>query len=377
MKSLLPDVSRNPYYVYAPPYVQTSAGVRVLHLLCHWLNRSGERAYIAPILYSANPVNPDLQTPLLRPEIVERHAKQGCTPIVIYPETESGNQLDADCVVRYVLNTPGHLAGDRTYPPEEMVWAYSRHLASQCERCDGVLHMPVVDQNLFKPDPAAERSGSVFYAAKYRQVHGQEVFDMPEGAIEITRDLPDSQTTEEVAQLLKTTETFYCFENTAMAIEAVLCGAPAVFMPNPYLDKPIALDELGWDGYAWGNEPKEIERARASVGQGQMNYERLVEKFFTQLEDFIERTQEKALGIAQSKKREHEAQTLVKVPADVSPAAAAASVTYSGVALFNSREIAGQIRSRPKWRFHEWFRIVRALNVVALRSILKAFSFKR
>jgi hypothetical protein len=383
METLLPNVSRHPYYISAPPYVQSSAGIRVMHLLCHWLNRKGERAFIAPSSYAPKLINPDLLTPLLQPEIVSHHSEQGVVPIVLYPETETGNRMNAECVVRYVLNTPGHLAGDTTYGPLDMVWAYSEHLQTQCARCDGVLHMPVVDQNMFKPNPNVERKGSVFYAAKYRQVHHQEVFGLPEDAIEITRDLPGSQTPPEIAQLLQTAETFYCFENSAMAIEAVLCGTPAVFMPNPYLDKPIALAELGWDGYAWGADPEEIERARATVEQGQENYSRLVDTFLTQLDAYIAGTQKTAQECADARaKRRVQSNTVSDFAFDLSVPvpeveSATPAVTFDNNAMFNSRQIADGIRGKRKWRFNEWFRIVRALNVIAVRSILQAGGLRR
>lgn len=382
METLLPDVSRHPYYISAPPYVQSSAGIRVLHLLCHWLNRKGERAFVSPSSYAPKLVNYDLLTPLLLPEIIDHHRDQGVMPIVVYPETEMGNRMNADCVVRYVLNTPGHLAGDKVFGTHDMVWAYSGHLQRQCVRCDGILHMPVVDQNMFRLDPGAQRTHDVFYAAKYQQVHHQEVFGLPEGAIEITRDLPDSQTPSEIATLLQTAKTFYCFENSAMAIEAVLCGTPAVFMPSPYLDKPIALDELGWDGYAWGTAPEEIARARSSVGRGQLNYGRLVDAFHAQLDVFIADTQktahERAVIRTQQRGRPALVANLPPDPSAPTPEASAPpTVTYDSNAMFNSRQIANAIRGKTKWRFHEWFRIVRALNVIAVRSILKASRLQR
>jgi len=398
METLLPDVSRHPYYISTPPYVQTSAGIRVLHLLCHWLNLRGERAFVVPSSHSPRPQSPDLLTPLLVPEILEHHERQGKLPIVIYPETEAGNRLQADFVVRYVLNTPGHLAGEKIFSPRDLVWAYSEYLRTRCERCDGVLHMPVVDQNLFRPDPAARRKGVVFYAAKYRQVHGQKPFGMPEDAIEITRDVPGSQIAPEVARLLQTCETFYCFENTAMAIEAVLCGTPAVFMPNDYLEKPIALDELGWDGYAWGNNPAEVARARATVAKGQENYERLIGRFHDQLANFVLTTQGKASERQATRSVSGETAkpsvfVVVGTPEPVSPDPVSEIVpaeqpapeptplpdfpVLQAIDTFRSREIAATIRNRNKWRFHEWFRIVRALNVVAVRSILRSLGLAR
>lgn len=361
--SLVPDLSTNPYYIVAPRYVQNSAGIRVLHLLCHWLNRLGERAYIVPLGQYDQLTSPDLLTPLLTPELVAHHTAQGRMPIVVYPEVARGNLLNADCVVRYVLNVPGLLGGDQTYPSEEMVWAYSQQLAEMCERFDGVLHMPVIDQNVFYPVDSQVRSGAVFYAAKFQTIHGQKVFGLPDDAVEITRGQPKSQTPAEIARLLQSAEVFYCFENTALATEAVLCGCPAVFMPNPYLNKPIALDELGWDGYAWGADPAEVDRARRTVSQGQANYSLTVETFFEQFRRFVHATQARAEEIARERTEDAATTSIDRTIVVSSPA----------VSLFNSRHVAADIRGRKTWRFSEWFRLVRALNAVAVRTIINAF----
>ncbi len=290
-EQILPDLGRHPYYIYAPAYTQMSAGIRVLHLLCHWLNRKGQLAYIVPFQDTADYTSLELLTPLLTREIADRHISPDKSPVVVYPEVISGNPLQASSVVRYLLNRPGLLGGDHTYSKTEMIWAFSGYLASETERCDGVLHMPVLDDRIFYPQPGQHRSGTAFYASKFKNIHNQQVFGIPTDSVEITRERPDSQTPQEIADLLRRSEYFFCFENTALAAEAVLCGCPAVFMPNQFLDRPIAIEELGWDGYAWGTDPQELLRAKSTVERGRDNYRRTVRNFFVQLDSFIRQTQ--------------------------------------------------------------------------------------
>lgn len=298
MKSLLPDASNHPYYIFAPRYSRTSAGIRALHLLCHWLNKSGQRAYV--VRDAAGKLHPDCLTPVLTKDTVDHHFAQGKVPVVVYPEVVAGNPAGADCVVRYALNFPGLLGGDTSWPPEDLVFGYSAQLATFCGVPDNVLHMPVIDTSVFclpQGGNARPREGSCFYAMKYQKVHGQTVSGLPPGSVEITRNRPNSQTPSELAELFRRSEAFYCFENTALAAEAVLCGCPAVFMPNAYLDRPIALDELGWDGFAWGNTPEELDRARRTVHLGPASHQRTVDAFFVQLAAFIEKTQAKAASL--------------------------------------------------------------------------------
>ena len=184
--SLYPDLSRHPYYIHAPHYAQTSAGIRCLHLLCHWLNRMGERAFMIITSDHPRPVNDDLLCPLLTLEISTLHFAQGKTPVVIYPEVVGGNPLQAKCVVRYLLNYPGHLGGDAQFDETEMVVAFSRVLAQSYIKTALVLHMPVLDTHLFQPGNPGARSGSVYYAMKYQHIHQQKVFSIPADSIEIT-----------------------------------------------------------------------------------------------------------------------------------------------------------------------------------------------
>lgn len=101
---LLPK-PRHPYYIVAPRYVRTSAGIKVLHLLCHALNRAGERAYLITHLYylPQYATHPELITPILTRATVEHDFAAGLAPIVVYPETIRGNLfrtpfLSADAV---------------------------------------------------------------------------------------------------------------------------------------------------------------------------------------------------------------------------------------------------------------------------------------
>ena len=292
---LLPP-KRHPYYIVTPRYVRTSAGVKALHLLCHALNRAGERAYLIthPYYLPQYASHPELITPILTQATLEHDYAAGLTPIVVYPEIVKGNPFKAPFVVRYVLNFPGLLGGESSYLEDEFCVAYSENLAASVPSSRLSLFVPVSDPRIFSPAPARERRGSCFYAAKYQHYHGGKLFDVTRGSVEITRDLPDSQTPEQIAELFRRSELFYCYENTALAIEALLCGCPVVFLPNNYLDRVIAEGELGWDGVAWGTDPAEIERAKRTVHSARQRYLHHFDVFHERLLHFIALTQQEA-----------------------------------------------------------------------------------
>lgn len=293
--TILPNV-RNPYYIVAANYVRTSAGIKSLHMLCHALNRRGERAYMIlhPPYPASHGFNTDLLTPALTSRGIQSDFERGLTPITIYPETIPGNLFNAPLVVRYVMNFPGLLGGDEKFDPNEFLLAYSKNLAESVGCADSVLFIPASDTNIFTPEPRQKRSGTCFSAAKYKYYHGGELFPETRNSVEITRDLPDSPTPSQIADLFRRSELFYCYENSALIIEALLCECPVVMLPNQYLHQAIGEHEIGKDGIAWGASREEIERAKATVVRGKEKYLRLYAEFWSQLDRFISTTQAKA-----------------------------------------------------------------------------------
>ena len=62
-------------------------------------------------------------------------------------------------------------------------------------------------------------------------------------------------------------ETVASSENTALALEAVMCGCPVVFLPNPHLKEIIGQEEHGPDGFAWGDAPAEAAVTHVRAGR--------------------------------------------------------------------------------------------------------------
>jgi len=294
-------MSSKPYLIVAPHYTAQSAGVHVMHKLCHDLNEIGEEAYITiyPQLswlsHESNYLAPDMNTPLLTREILDMLEKEGRQPIVICQENTDGNPLNATNVVRYVMNYIDYF-GKHVHKKREIKYAYSRRIAKDMGIPEyRVLFMPVSDDALFTPPPeGSPRSGSCFYAAKYHHFHGKPLFPITDGSTEITRHRPDSQTKQQIAELFRKCELFYTYEDTALAIEAALCGCPTVFLPNELLNSPLGFDDLGMDGFAWGNDPIEIARAKLTVGEFRNNYAAVKDRYWQQLREFVAYTQAQA-----------------------------------------------------------------------------------
>ena len=284
---------RHPYYIYAPPYNSASAGIRALYILADALNRAGAACYIAQSVFegeaSSTPAN--LIAPRLTLEESKRHRAAGLWPITVYPEVVDGNPLRSHASVRYVLNLPGLLGGPKSYSSTEFLYGYGKRLAREIGHPDRSLFIPTIDLESWTDQPSVERTEVCFYASKYRNVHGAEVFGIPDGAIEITRNLANSPTPEALKDLLRRSKRLYIFENTALAIEAPLCGCPVIMMPNPYLAYPIGSEDHGMDGIAWGDDEDEIRRATLTVSGMRVGYQKAIDQFPIELINFISATQ--------------------------------------------------------------------------------------
>lgn len=290
-KNGIQALGNNPYYIVAPSYTRTSAGVKALHLLCHSLNIAGKEAYLiitCKYPWKKYELNSELNTPILKQKHIRRHIKQALTPIVVYPEIFSGAPFGGDCIVRYVLNYPGLLGGDKIYDDRELCFSYSKKLANATNFKDNVLFIPASDMRDFHlPAVEKKRSGSCFYANKY---HGA-LFSITQNSVRITPGISSSQSPKDIAKLFQESEVFYTYENSALALEAVLCGCPAVFLPTDQVTEIIAAEELGMDGYAFGTDTEALAQANATISKGIQNYINSHHAFWNQLEKFVVLTQ--------------------------------------------------------------------------------------
>lgn len=281
-------IPQRPYYIEAPAYRRNSAGIRVMHLLCHLLNRSGHDAY----LYPTAATNPLWHTPVLTPELAQQHAQAGRRPITVYPEVVSGNPRNGTSVVRYLLNRPGLIGGDAEFPVSDLIFAYTQHLLPDGEDPEHVLFMPPIDSSIFhnSDNPHdGRRQGWLLYPGRHAAAL-EEHKDLAAQCTLITHSWPASP--QEMAALFRQSERVFCFESTSIALEAILCGCPAVVLPSPLFNgTPLGIEELGTHGLAFANTPEAIQEAIAGIPLAQEKYAKAEDRFWEQLDAFIRDTQ--------------------------------------------------------------------------------------
>ncbi len=191
------------YIIWAPKYCKSN-GVKVLYKLHDMLCEKGYDVYMfaPPSEYKCRYIS----------HITRQMRKND---IVIYPEIVVHNPLQFQNVVRYVLYYPGKNGGTKKYDDYELKFTYHEVFYPGADK----LPVSTLDTKTFYKDDTKKDKDCYFV---YK---GGKWKDIPEfnNMIEINMSYP--ATKEELANLLRETNTLYSFDDcTQLLDEAVLCG---------------------------------------------------------------------------------------------------------------------------------------------------------
>lgn len=302
LNSIYGSYKRHPYYIVAPRWVETSAGIKVLHYLCHSLNASGYNAYLVLTegIHDGKPrVNGNLMTPILTQEIVDSHLLIGLNPITVITETMPKNPIKGTNTVRIIANHVGLLGGPSKYGENEMVFAYSKTLAKHYsqhfnEKEPPLIFLPAIDPREIKRSKK-KKNHILVYAAKYRMFNGAPPKLSGMKTKEIFRDGPRAQSRKKVLEMISEARAVVSYENSSILTEAVLSGTPAFYIPSDFLPEEIASIELKNIGSNWGFDPNLISKLQKQTKNASEVYLDAIKKFKKyQIAKFIEITQNHA-----------------------------------------------------------------------------------
>lgn len=270
--NLFPKV-KAPYFIYTPSYTSKSSGVVTLHLLCHALNESGEKAFIISDNGNGFSTNPHLNTPVPDPQHINFYLAEGIEPIVVYPDIVRGNPLDAKKIVRYLLAPAGAYGGDKDFSETDNIWGALPSLAEK------VLRIPVCDPDIFYQD-YSNRSGTCFYSHKYDRIHGNALLDITKNSVRL------EGTQDQIADILRASSVCYLYELSSVITEAALCGCPVTLIRTPYfsdIDTTCMMGDVEWD---------DTMKVKEFYGSYHDEYGKIVRDFEYDLQKFIKNTQE-------------------------------------------------------------------------------------
>ena len=254
----------NPVYIYAPPFVTWSAGIRVLHQLCDQLNKNGIPAWLA--LHgpsSKHEVSSQLDIPVLNKETLQSHIRSGLKVIAIYPETILGNPLNAAVTITWMLNTPKLLGGEGNFN-SDFVYGFTKTLVGEYEdngnfKTDGSIFLPPLDIAEITKVVRKEDFSDPFkllYCQKFRALGG--IPDLFQGkVIEVERFTSNAPSRTELLEMISKSEEVIVYENSTIVTEAEIIGTPVRCISNKWFNSLLAENELGSDGVVWGkSSPK-------------------------------------------------------------------------------------------------------------------------
>ena len=245
-------------YIYSPSWVEWSAGIRVLHYLCDLLNQNGYNAFLVLHGLETEPeTSPSLITPVLTKALFNKHTREARRIVALYPEGIKGNPLNAEYVIRWVLNFPSLLGGLTTF---ETVLTYSKALSDALgdESRARVLFIPALKSCDFeapfnhgkKSEGFGGRPYELIYAQKF-QALGGKLSRLCINQFEITRFGRNAPSRKQTLELIYNSNLVHVYENTTVITEALLFGVSVLCHRNQFFDSLIAENELPMVGISW------------------------------------------------------------------------------------------------------------------------------
>lgn len=281
-----------PYVIVTPTYC-VSAGVRVMHTLCHELNSLGlDAKLLLTSNISRTPeeiLNPTLNTPCINPVMAQEWPRLQEEAIVICTDGFPGNPFGAKNVVRYILGKEMPSAHD---DPNDFRVYYSKAFPAQRAGTHPVLFLLPLDLSQFNSNNAPQRQQNMLWLGKgARFWDGQSCSD----CIPITYTWPPTR--PELAFHLRRTHRLYSYDAvSATNLEAVLCGATVVLKHLSYHDwtwsrSDLEATETGTGGFAFGESDYELDRAERTRQETMDRVRYHQATFKLRLLEFVEATQ--------------------------------------------------------------------------------------
>ncbi|MDR0958370.1 MAG: hypothetical protein LBM16_04090 [Clostridiales bacterium] len=289
-------IPSSPYYIVCPAWTSKSAGVRAMHFLCNILNNLGWEAYVT------DTPSPKLNTPLLTPEIIQRHKKTGRFPIAVYNESFTGsnsNPYDAPVVVRWLLFHPKKGEGWAPYTGDELLFHWVDTYKIKDTDSEPLI-FDNMEHDIFYYDALTDknRNGYCIYAYKYLLENDEN--DIEKTVFENGTFLGQkiNMTKAQLSDILRKSKFLICYEISAICEEAALCGCPTFLIKSDYLESAISnmFEDNMYKSYILGiideSEVKNISDTNFDFRMFESQMKDWYKKKYKSVGRFIEKTQD-------------------------------------------------------------------------------------
>lgn len=174
--------------------------------------------------------------------------------VVVYPEITDGNPLDAQRVVRWLLNKPGAINGKVNFGDKELIFYFSEHFDDPhlTSNQSHQLHVLDIQKHIYQKNNYGERSGMCYLI---RKGAGRILNQHEEGSVKI-----DGLSHREIAAIFNRTKYFVSYDlYTGYSRYAAMCGCIPVVIPDSKISKEKWRPEIenrygiayGWNDLDW------------------------------------------------------------------------------------------------------------------------------
>jgi O-antigen biosynthesis protein len=288
--------NKNPYLFINGPFSKKSGGNQVVYKLCKEVEKLGYEAFIYPYpYYLKNYFKNSYNCKILDNKILKNFKERKKNPIVVYPENLSGSKIGGSTRVRYYLYFPGKWGGEKNDSDHYRI-AFDNVIKKKIkQKCDLTLTVPILNELIFnrkKTKATFKRNKSCYYSEQF-EIDGGKVDKEIKKNIKITRHLKPFLSQKKVAKIFKSSKYFYCYLNSGLIWEALLCGCVPVLMKNKYLKKNelIYSEEFKFKGVAIKNNHYNKQKALKEINFANIYYKNIKKKFRFNLRKFIIDTQ--------------------------------------------------------------------------------------
>jgi hypothetical protein len=145
---------------------------------------------------------------------------------------------------------PGDLLSDNyVLKGNPRTFAFSANLAKVWQSIGPVVHLPTIDfDELDEIVSTSKEKKPLIYGGKYLDLLGGKIPTELKSIEVLERRVSRSLDRKAFLEKIAGASVLYCFENTAVALEAIMMGTPVVFIKNAKFKEFILLDEFGGVG---------------------------------------------------------------------------------------------------------------------------------
>ena len=271
--------------IYTPPFDIKCGGIVVMHYLPNLINiMKNDKFYGKLFIYNNLKYDNIFCTDFAKIDEIDDNT------IVIYPETISGNPLNAKNVVRWILLDLGiEMPVDhyKNWNPNDLVYFWE----ARSKKTNNFKKLRYHWLNPIFTNKNLEKYKTCYLIKKGSLIHCNINYMHPNDSICI-----ENLSLNEIANIFNECKYFYCYDpNTMYIIYAIFCGCIPIIYPIENMSKDdyckrgvFYKDNIIYNkGFAWGDSIEEINYAKETLFEANKEIKELFESDKESINSFL------------------------------------------------------------------------------------------